>query len=406
MPMNIESAEGLADVKNALIAFGEAVESKNTETAKNVEDFMSKYQDEADKVAKAFAEKEQAAKDAEEKAEKLEVRLKDLEHDVATKGSGSGDPADGREGDEYKNFMRFLQKGDRAQDLDIKTLRTDNDTAGGYLLPSPMDTELRKNIREMSSVRQHARLRTMPGKTLDVPRRLNHINASFEGEAETGEDDESLYGSEQVTAYRQTVTVPVTEDMLISAAVDMEREIVSDVAEAFAVNEATNFVSGTGNKGPAGIITDSRVAINTSATTGVLAFEDFADVAGDLKRGYNPWFYMNRKTLAEVWKLKGSDGHPIWAPVQSGGSTPATIFGFPYDSNWIDLDDHTPTTSNTKPILFGDLRKTYEIYDLQGVVVIRDELTKKREAITEITFRRYLTGKVILPEATRILKIK
>lgn len=72
----------------------------------------------------------------------------------------------------------------------------------------------------------------------------------------------------------------------------------------------------------------------------------------------------------------------------------------------INLDDHVPTTSNTKPIIFGDLMRGYEIFDLAGMVVIRDDYTQKKKAIVEWTFHRYLTGQVILPEAIKILKIK
>ena len=93
---------------------------------------------------------------------------------------------------------------------------------------------------------------------------------------------------------------------------------------------------------------------------------------------------------------------PIWQPV--AGSTPATIWGFPYNSDFIDLDD-AQSGSNAKPIVFGDLRRGYEIFDLIGISVIRDDLTRKKEAITEWTFRRYNTGRVIMPEAIKILKI-
>jgi hypothetical protein len=45
---------------------------------------------------------------------------------------------------------------------------------------------------------------------MTIPRRLSAPIAQYEGEAETGASDQSIYGSEQVTCYRQTVTVPAT----------------------------------------------------------------------------------------------------------------------------------------------------------------------------------------------------
>ena len=70
----------------------------------------------------------------------------------------------------------------------------------------------------------------------------------------------------------------------------------------------------------------------------------------------------------------------------------------------IDLAD-AQTGSNAIPVIFGDLRRGYEIYDLIGISVVRDDLTRKREAVTEWTFRRYNTGRVIIPEAIKLLKI-
>lgn len=80
-----------------------------------------------------------------------------------------------------------------------------------------------------------------------------------------------------------------------------------------------------------------------------------------------------------------------------------TIFGYPYDSGFIDLD--AQTGAGAKPVV-GDLYSWYEIHDLLGINAVRDDLSRKKEAITEWTFRRYLTGRVILPEALVVMKIK
>ncbi len=84
---------------------------------------------------------------------------------------------------------------------------------------------------------------------MDVPRRLSIPIAQFEGETETGPTDQSAYGSEQVTLYRQTCSIPATLDMLVSSAFDLEAELAQDVGESFAQGEALNFVKGNGRKG-------------------------------------------------------------------------------------------------------------------------------------------------------------
>ena len=52
----------------------------------------------------------------------------------------------------------FGTKGWRPGNFDVKTLRTDSESAGGYLVPAPiMDGQIRKNIIEISAIRRFAR---------------------------------------------------------------------------------------------------------------------------------------------------------------------------------------------------------------------------------------------------------
>jgi HK97 family phage major capsid protein len=146
--------------------------------------------------------------------------------------------------------------------------------------------------------------------------------------------------------------------MMVSAAFDIENEIASDVGESFAQGEGLNFVKGNGRKGPQGILNDTRVVGYTSGASGTITWDDFVTMSGQLKRGYEPWFYMNRRTLAAMQGLTSSIGVPIWQPV--AGNQPASIWGFPYDSSFIDLDD-SQTGSGAKPVLFADLWSGYEI---------------------------------------------
>jgi HK97 family phage major capsid protein len=141
----------------------------------------------------------------------------------------------------------------------------------------------------------------------------------------------------------------------------------------------------------------------TSANSGTITWDDFVAMSGQLKRGYEPWYFMNRRTLAAMQGLTSNIGVPIWQPV--AGNQPASTWGFPYDSSFIDLDD-SQTGSGAKPVLFADLWSGYEVLDMLGMNATRDDLTRKKEAITEWTFRRYNTGRVILPEAIAVMTIQ
>jgi HK97 family phage major capsid protein len=410
------------EVRNALTALKEATEAKSQDTLEKVSTFFKKYEDENSRLVKQVTDFTKAEVELKEKvaaAEKeiaqfkagtadYDKRVKDLELLIATKtASDAIEPEQRkREVPEYKNFFSWLTSSKRRGEdinIDFKTLRTDSESAGGYLIPQVMDNQIRKNIIEISPIRAHARVRTSPSKTMDIPRRLSIPIAQFEGEAEAAPTDQSVYGSEQVTLYRQTVKIPATLDMMVSSAFDLEREIAADVGESFAQGEGKNFVNGNGRKSPQGFITDGRCVAYQTANTAAIVWSDFANLAGALKRGQAPWFFMNRKTVAYVQSLQSTIGVPIWQPV--AGNQPATIYGYPYDSNVIDLDD-VSTGTGAKPVVFADLMRGYEIFDMIGINVIRDDLTQADKAITQWIFRRYLTGRVILPEAIGIMTLK
>ena len=398
----ITGAEDFTELKNALVSLFEAKDKNDGEQVTKMSNLLTEYSAKAEEHAKKAAAAEQLL-------EEQKGRIETLEKSIATKGKAAGnDRFAYRETDEYKAAMTYILQGKdglNASNLDLKTLRTDTGASGGFLIPTQMDADLRKNITEISPFRFFARQRPMFGKTMDIPRRLANLTAYFEGEGEPAQTDQQKYGSEQVTVYAQTVNVPATQDMLLMSPIDMESEIVVDVGEAFAKNEGTKFLLGTGTKEPMGVISDTRVGLvdTTPASSGDPPdFDDFAKITGELKRGYNPAFLFNRRTLAYLFTLKSTTSEPLWQPV--GGSTPPTIYGFPYSSDCIDLDDPTDG-AGAKPVIFGDFRRGYEIYDLTGTAVVRDDYTQKKNRIVEWTFYRYLHGQVIVPEAIKIMRI-
>ena len=48
---------------------------------------------------------------------------------------------------------------------------------------------------------------------------------------------------------------------------------------------------------PQGFSTDARCPTDTTAASATIDVFDFAKLAGTIKRGQDPWYYFNRKTL-------------------------------------------------------------------------------------------------------------
>lgn len=338
-----------------------------------------------------------------EKIEKdLKERIDGLEVNLALSAKKIN-PNHYKEMPEYKALETFIKQGKDGLEQEQKAvLRTDVDTAGGFLIQRELDARITKKIVEISNVRGSARVRTIGVKTLEIAVRNGIPTSTFEGEAESGDDSQSDYTNEGITAFRQTFTTGITVDSLMNSGFDMESELMTDAGEAFAEGEGMNFVNGDGFKKPKGFIVDTRVTDNARTTeqAGQISFNDTMLLTGDLKTGYNPEYFFNRRTLAQLRIIKGGDGHPVWQPGMNG-VVANTINGF----NYVILNDMPDIASNAIPIAFADLNKGYLIIDRTGMVIIRDELNLKRQAIVEFTFRRWLTGQVVLPEAIKVLKV-
>lgn len=316
--------------------------------------------------------------------------------------------------DQFKAFMGFIKTGDRKMlealpEAQQKALmRSDVGVDGGYLVPSAMDTELRREIFETSNIRSISRIKTMSNKTLEVDvRKADTLTASFEGETEAPADDDApSYDQRSVTGFRQTVTVPYTHDMVMDSAFDLEAEIRTDVAAAFAQNEGVFHVIGDGVKKPEGFATNAviQAAALETLVVGTLGGDDILNIMERIKEGYEGVFVFNRPTLRIIRTLKDTAGRHVFQPAFTGGVA-NSIVGTPFLVAK-DMEGGATPQAGDFPVAFGDFRRGYEIFDRTGTMVIRDIYQKKGKAIVELTFHRWTTGRVIIPEAIALLKIK
>ena len=341
--------------------------------------------------------------DAQKKAVEAEERLVNVEKKLLEVDRSGESVVQYKNSPQYKALASWAVNGIEGIGREEKALlRGDDSTQGGYLTMPEMDSMILKNITEVSPVRQFARVKTVGSKTLTIPKRTSIPTALYEGEADQDDESTSEYGSESLTCYALSTTVPFTRDVMMDAQFDLESEIRMDVAEAFAFAEGRNFVLGDSAKKPEGILTNADLiaGARTSESSGVLGFDDLRLMTGDLKVGYNPVYFFNRKTKANLLIQKGSDGQYLWSIGRDGA--PATLNGYTYTL----FEDMPDVAANAYAVGFGDLARGYCITDFSGMEIVRDEVTRKRNRIIELTFFRWNTGQVVLSEAIQLCKIK
>lgn len=333
------------------------------------------------------------------KAEELENRINSLEADLKRGLSGEAKEAKTQELKAFEAYTRKASQFLGAEEL--KYLRTDVDSEGGYLIPSILEGEVIKKVTEISNLRTVATVRAMSSKSTDTPSRTNLVSVSMVGEGETDTISNSKYGLEKLVAKKAQVTVQVTSQELEDSSYDVLSLITSDVGEAMGQLEGSQFINGSGaGNNCEGLMSNSAIPFINSGSASIITFDSLISVTGELKVGYNPIYGFNRKTLAFIRKLKDNEGAYLWQAGNLSAGVPNQLNGF----NYILLPDMPDIGANTFPVIFGDFRKGYVIGDRKGMTMIRDEISKKRDGKIEFTWYKRFAGGVQLPEA--FVKIK
>lgn len=390
-----EVMKAVTDLRDAVKTYGDESHEVKARSEK-MEKLFAEQEEKNQKLVADLAEERKSRED-------IDNRMKELELSVIEQSTGGKKSY--KDSEDYKALQMFAKSGMEAISIEQKaTLRTDNNTQGGYLVMPEMDNMILKNITEISPMRSVARVRSVGSKTLEIPTRTGIPTASYEGEAAEGPESNSTYGNETLTAYRLSVTVPFTMDMLMDSEFDLESEINGDVAEAFAQAEGRNFVLGDGAKKPEGFISAAaglQGDARESSTSGQIDADDLILLSGDLKVGYNPMYAFNRRSLAQFRTFKGTNGQYLWQ-AGLGGGAPNTIAGDPY----VLMEDMPDIASGTFSVAYADFMRGYTIIDRTGMSIVRDELTRKKNAIVEMTFHRWNHGQVVLKEAFKLLQTK
>ena len=148
---------------------------------------------------------------------------------------------------EVKAFTGFLRQGREALTADeVKTLRVSEDTAGGYLAPEQFTTEVLKELVEQSPMRQAARVSSTTAGSVLLPKRTGRPSAAWTGETDDRTATESTYGQQEIFVHEAGCYVDVSQRLLEDSAINIEREIASDLAEEFGRLESAAFVNGDG----------------------------------------------------------------------------------------------------------------------------------------------------------------
>lgn len=376
-------------------AFARAVEFKGEEddpagiVTKALEDFQAKVDDRLRKVE----EKDPDPKLI-ERLDKLEAR--------ANRPAGTEPKKEAAA--EQKAFGSYIRRGDAGlTDEDRKALVVATDATAGFLAPTSFGTEIIKKLREVSPIRQYAKVVSISARDVRYPRRVGSTAATWVDEIANRTESAPSYEQVVLTPYELATFVEVSRQLLEDNQYDLEGELASDLGESFAIAEGSAFVSGNGTGKPKGILNAAGVAIVVSGdatTLGINPGDILIDVfaAVPTLHAQNGAWMMNRKTLATIRKVKDGMGNYLWQPGLQAGA-PSTLLGRPV----IEAVDMPDIAAGAFPIVFGDW-SGYRIVDRVDMSILSDPYTRATNGINVFHARKRVGGDCTHPD--RFVKLK
>lgn len=353
--------------------------------------------------AKTYADMEKKIKNYSTEIERME-QMEALENElskpvnvpIVTKPAAdkAKEEKNGRASDEYRKAMLTAMRSNFRQISNILQEGVDSD--GGYLVPEEYDKRLIDVLEEENIMRGLATKITTAGQhKINIAATKPAAAWIEEGGALTFGD--ATFDQIYLDAYKLHVAIKVTEELLYDSAFNLENYIITQFGKALANAEEDAFLNGDGTGKPTGIFASAGGGQAAGTLTAAIKSDDLLDLVYGLKRPYRKKasFIMNDATLASLRKLKDNNGAYIWQSSYKEGE-PDRVLGYAV---------HTSAFAPKDAIAFGD----YSYYNIgdrgsRSFAELR-ELFAGNGMIGYVAKER-VDGKLILPEAVKILKLK
>lgn len=312
---------------------------------------------------------------------------------IVTKPANGVDVKTGRASDEYKAAMLGALRSNFRNVSNV--LQEGVDADGGYLVPEEYDKRLIDVLEEENILRAlGTKLTTAGDHKINVAATKPAASWIEEGQELTWGD--STFSQILLDAHKLHVAIKVTEELLYDNAFGLENYIITQFGKALANAEEDAFLNGDGKGKPTGIFAKTGGG-NVTAEAAAFTGDELINLVYTLKRPYRKKaaFIMNDKNLAVLRKLKDANDQYLWQPSLKDGE-PERLLGYPV---------YTSAYAPADAIAFGD----FSYYN------IGDRGSRSFKKLTELfagndmvgfVAKERVDGKLILPEAVQILKLK
>lgn len=238
---------------------------------------------------------------------------------------------------------------------------------GGYLVPEELRQEVFRVLPDMTVMRRVARVLPMSTDTLQLNSLTARPTAYWTAEYASKSTTSAEFGQVSLTPNDLVCLLPVSEQLLADANINLVQFIIELFAEAIGLAEDKAFFTGSGSGQPRGI---SIETLTTTAAGGALTFDHLLKaldrVPQRVTQSQNAAFIGNRAVKTHLRQLKDTVGNYVWRDGRGGVGggqesmkLPDTVYGYPfYEQNDLSQDE----------LYFGDW-SFYIIGDRQTMTV-------------------------------------
>jgi HK97 family phage major capsid protein len=258
-------------------------------------------------------------------------------------------------------------------------MTTWDNTAGGFIVPEPMENTVVALREQYGTIRRNAQNVTLGNGRLSVPRVNTEITSYYVAENSTITPSDPALNQVTLDAKKlaalTTMSSELSEDSVVSIAELLSRSI----AYSFALAEDQAGFLGDGTSTYGGIVglagaiqAGSRYTATSRATFGALNIGDFESVAGQAKV-FGPnrkWYISNVGYYASMQRLMDAVGGVTMSELANGVRQPSFL-GYPVEISQV-LESRTSGTSGGVACYFGDLSAGAYIGTRRGLQLALD----------------------------------
>ena len=238
-------------------------------------------------------------------------------------------------------FFKALvnSRSDPASQQVLRALVEGTATEGGYLVPEELRTEVFRVLPDMTVMRRLARVLPMATDTLLLNSLSARPTAYWTAEYASKSTTSAEFGQVSLTPHDLVCLLPISEQLLADANINLVQFIIELFAEAIGLAEDQAFFMGTGVGQPRGITVEALT--NAAVAGATISFDDLIRLLDMVpqRSSQSPRaaFVGHRYVKRILRTLKDTANNYIWRDgrggVGGGGEIirlPDTIYGYPF----------------------------------------------------------------------------